>query len=436
VTATSETERHATGVIRPSIAPAQRTQTSLTVLVLIFVGFISLGLPDGLLGVAFPSIRQTFSLPLDALGAVFFTGVCGYLAASLASGWIVNRIGVAFLLTLSAIATAIALIGYALAPSWWVIVALGLVSGLGAGAIDAGLNSYVALMHSQRLLAWLHAFFGIGAASGPAIMMAVLDAGYPWQMGYGIVGTAQLGLGACFYLTRRKWRMTAGRDDLTPQDRASGGGSGPSQGVEAIQERAASGRRPGLVAPAIWLSVFLFLVYTGVETTAGQWAYTLLVEGRGVETRLAGLAVSAFWGALAVGRVLSGLFGDRVAPVNLIRGGMLGMLAGAALVWVDLTTWLTLMGLGLIGLAAGPVFPAMIGVTPARFGAGQAATIIGFQVAAASLGIAGLPALAGILAARIDLEIIATLLVISTVGMLALNELVNRLVTRPASATI
>src|SRR5690606_34998880 len=138
--------------------------------------------------------------------------------------------------------------------------------------------------------------------------------------------------------------------------------------------RAEHGR---LFSPAVCITILLFVVYTGVETTAGQWAYTLLVEGRGVDIGVAGLAVSVYWGMLAVGRVLAGLFGDRVTPVMQIRSGMLGMVAGAALVWADLSTWTTLSALGLIGLAAGPIFPAMIGVTPARFGSARASTIIG-----------------------------------------------------------
>ena len=142
---------------------------------LIFVGFVSLGLPDGLLGVAWPSIRQTFGLPLDALGALFLTTVCGYLAASLTSGWVVKGLGVGLLLALSAFATAISLLTFALAPAWAFMIAVGILAGLGGGAIDAGLNSYVALLHSPRLLSWLHACFGLGAATGPAIMLVVLE---------------------------------------------------------------------------------------------------------------------------------------------------------------------------------------------------------------------------------------------------------------------
>jgi fucose permease len=400
-------------------------RTSLTVLVLVFVGFVSLGLPDGLLGVAWPSIRQTFGLPLDALGALFLTSVVGYLAASLASGWVVQRTGVGLLLALSALATATSLLTFALAPTWTAIVAVGILAGLGGGAIDAGLNSYVALAHSPRLLSWLHACFGVGAATGPAIMMAVLSSGQSWRLGYAIVGVGQLVLGLCFLLTRRQWQVTPARAPaLAPRPllpRSRGEARGASYQL----------RWP----PAVWLSILLFLLYTGIETAAGQWSYTLFVEGRAISPQAASIGVSAYWGALAAGRLLAGLVANRIAPATLTRWSMVGVLAGAILVWLNLASWLSFAGLVLMGLAAAPIFPALIGVTPRRFGSVQAATIIGFEVGAASLGIAGLPALAGIVAARFGLEVIPLLLVVASVGMLALHEAVVRLATRSTIRT-
>jgi fucose permease len=393
--------------------------TSITLLILVFVGFISLGLPDGLLGVAWPSIRQTFGLPLDALGALFMTTVVGYLTASLTSAWIVRKIGVGMLLALSAFATAMSLLTFAFAPNWATIVLAGVLAGLGGGAIDAGLNSYVALTHSPRFLSWLHACFGVGAATGPAIMLAVLDAGLPWGAGYAIVGSGQALLGACFLLTSRQWQV-ATEDDLTPQPSPRRGEGDPG---------------PAGWPPAAWLTIVLFLVYTGTETAAGQWAYTLFVEGRGIAAQAAGLVVSAYWGGLALGRVLSGLIANRIAPATLTRWSMAGMLVGAILIWLNLTVWLSFGGLVLMGLAAAAVFPSLIAVTPARFGADRASTIIGFQVAAASLGITGLPALSGVLAARVGLETIPLLLIVSSAGMIALHETVLRLTTRATSRT-
>jgi fucose permease len=173
--------------------------------------------------------------------------------------------------------------------------------------------------------------------------------------------------------------------------------------------------------------VLLFLVYTGIETTGGQWAYSLFVEGRGVAAQAAGLGVSAYWGALALGRVLGGIVANRIAPATLTRWSMAGMLAGAVLVAMNLSVWLSFGGLVLVGLSAASVFPSLIGVTPQRFGAGAAPTIIGFQVGAAALGIAGLPALSGVLASRLGLEVIPLVMVVSSLVMLGLHEVVVRL---------
>jgi fucose permease len=409
------------------------------VLILIFVGFVSLGLPDGLLGVAWPSMRQTFGLPLDALGALFLTSVIGYLASSLASGWVVDRIGVGMLLALSALATTVSLLTFAFAPAWAFIVVIGIVTGLGAGAIDAGLNSYVALLHSPRLLAWLHACFGVGAATGPWIMVSLLEAGQSWRLGYAIVGAGQLVLGLCFLLTRRQWDASPPAEPLTPrhplplveegEDRP---GAPAHQALAQATERGRGRLRRVAASPAVWLSVLLFLLYTGVETAAGQWAYTLFVEGRGISEQVAGFGVSAYWAALALGRVLAGIIDDRVSPATLTRWSMGGMVAGAGLIWLDGGAVVSFGGLVLMGLSAASVFPTLIGATPARFGPAQAATVIGFEVGAASLGIAGLPALAGVLAARQGLEVIPVVLVVGGVVMMALHEGVLRLAVPPA----
>jgi fucose permease len=187
--------------------------------------------------------------------------------------------------------------------------------------------------------------------------------------------------------------------------------------------------------PAVWLSVLLFLVYTGIETTAGQWAYSLFVEGRGIPAQAAGLGISAYWGALAGGRLLAGVVANRIAPATLIRWSMAGMVAGAVLIALNLAAWLSFGGLILVGFSAASVFPSLIGVTPERFGAAWAPTIIGFQVGAAALGIAGLPALAGVLATRYSLETIPLLMVASSAIMLALHEVVLRLAGHQAATT-
>jgi fucose permease len=168
-----------------------RQRTALLV-ALAYAAFVSLGLPDGLTGVAWPSIRTTFGLPLNALGALATTAMIGYLVSSFSSGRMLARLGVGGLLALSCLATAISLLGYGSAPLWGVMVGLGLLAGLGAGAIDAGLNTYAAENFSPRTVNWLHASFGLGAATGPMVMSSVISAGQSWRLGYLIVGVAQL----------------------------------------------------------------------------------------------------------------------------------------------------------------------------------------------------------------------------------------------------
>lgn len=371
--------------------PVPPVRMSLLLVVLSFVGFVSLGLPDGLLGVAWPSMRRAYDVPLDALGGYLIAAIAGYLLASITSGRVVGRLGVGLVLALSCLVTAASLLGIAAAPVWAVVVGLGLTAGLGAGAIDAGLNAYAALSFSPRLMNWLHASYSIGVTIGPALLGALFDAGLTWRWGYGIVGTAQVGLGLAFLMTLGRWKPAAA----------------PAPAPEPSHEPgtpATVGRRMVLA-----LGAGLFFAYTGLELTVGGWAYSLLVEARAMDAGPASLAVSTFWGALAVGRVLFGIVANRLDPTQLVRGCIGGMLAGAMLVWLDLGAGPTMFGLGLIGFAAAPVFPALVSATPARIGTREAVGTIdavGIQVSAAALGGALLPGLAGILAEQSSLEVV------------------------------
>ena len=174
-------------------------------LVLASLGFVSLGLPEGMLGVAWPSISSSFGLPLDALGLLLATFATGYFCASALSGRVMGRFGTGQVLAVSCGLTGTSLLGYAVAPGWYSMVALGGMLGLGAGTIDAGLNTYAAVAHGPRVLNWMHAAFGLGAAVGPLIMTAILASGLPWNLGYGLVALAQLGLAAGYWRTRTRF---------------------------------------------------------------------------------------------------------------------------------------------------------------------------------------------------------------------------------------
>lgn len=372
---------------------------------LAYAAFISLGLPDGLTGVAWPSIRTTFGLPLDALGALISTTTIGYLLSSFSSGRLLARMGVGWLLVVSCLATAVSLLGYGLVPLWAGMVALGLLAGLGAGAIDAGLNTYAAEQFSPRTMNWLHASFGLGAATGPLLMSGVISAGLPWQLGYLIVGGAQLILATCFAVTRTQWQAHHEAAKLEPV------ASAPMLAT--------------LRLPVAWLSILLFFLYTGLEITAGQWLYTLLTEARGMGPAVAGIWVSVFWGSLTVGRIFSGVIVERITVRQLLWLCLAGTVLGVALLWLNLAPCLALAGVALLGLALAPMFPSFMSLTPARMGPAHAANTVGFQVAAAMLGGAAMVGGFGILAARVGLEALGPFLLVAAVlltGVFALLE--------------
>lgn len=393
---------------------AQRSYLLVTLLT--FVAFISLGLPDGLLGVASPSIRHTYSLPLNAIGTIFITGTIGYFLSSLSSGQLVTRLGVGRLLALSSLVTSIALLGYALSSAWWMMVALALFLGLGAGAIDAGLNTYVAAHRSERMMQWLHASFGLGTTLGPMIMTAVLVSNLSWRWGYLLVSGAQFFLAICFFATASMWR------------------DGNSISASPAESQAGPGIGETLRHPGAWLSILMFFVYAGLEYSAGQWSYTLFVEARGIAPDVAGVWLSAYWGLFTVGRITAGIFSTRIGGVRLLQLSMFGaVLAAAILVWNPFPIS-GLVGVGLLGFSLAPIFPALISSTASRVGLRHTPNTIGFEVAAASIGISILPAALGVLAANNGLEIICVALLAFAIILLGLYQTVRRITLQTESA--
>jgi fucose permease len=379
----------------------------LRLAVLAGVAFISLGLPDGLLGVAWPSMRLFFGLDIEAVGALLVATMCGYVASSFSSGSLLRRLNVGSVLALSCALTACGLLGYATTSQWPLMVALGVALGVGGGAIDSALNTYAATHHGARTLNWLHACYGLGAATGPLIMTVVLGAGLGWQRGYAMVGLAQLALAACFGATVRWWESTeiAGSAPIPP----------PFATIPATLRLA--GARLGIAA---------FFVYAGVEASAGVWTYTLLTEARGADPVNAARAVSLFWGGLTGGRLLAAFAGTRVPPRRMLWAALWGVTLGTMLMWGDISQGLTYAGVLLAGWACGPIFPTLVAITPARLGAEHAANAVGFQIASAALGLSILPSLVGVAAGAFGIEVIATLLVAMAVLLMLVYRLLER----------
>ncbi|HKP12689.1 MAG TPA: MFS transporter [Blastocatellia bacterium] len=370
---------------------------------LAYLGFVSLGLPDGLHGVAWPFVRATFNLPLDALGTLLVVFTAGYLLSSFSSGRLLARMSVGTLLAASCLLMAVSLAGYALTPRWVWMVCVTAIAGAGSGAIDAGLNTYAATNFSPRTVNWLHACYGVGASAGPVIMTSVLNAGYVWRWGYGIVAVSQLVMAVAFGFTRNLWKAGSTGEPV--------GGGAP-----------AASSRSTLRLPVVWLSVATFFVYTGLESAAGTWAFSLFTEGRAIAVREAGLWVSVYFGCLTAGRVGFGFVAEWGAARWLLRCCLVSIVMGAALIWMNASGMSSFLGLALIGFAAGPIFPSLIAATPRRVGEAHTANAVGFQIAAAVLGASLVPAAVGILADRFGLESVGPALLFEALVLIALYE--------------
>ncbi len=348
-----------------------------SLLLLAYLGFVSLGLPDGLLGVGWPSISDELGVPTSAVGFVLIAATAGYLASSVAGGFTVARVGVGWLLAGSTALASLALTGYATSELFVLTVAIAFLLGLGSGAVDSGLNAYAASAFGARHMNWLHAFFGLGVAIGPLIMTGVLQAGWSWRWGYAVVAVAQAALAVAFVLTVRAWVRDAPVTATGEPVQSVGGGA-------------------TLALPAVWLGALAFALYVAVEAGAGLWAYLLLTRGRGVSPGVAGLCVSLYWGMLFAGRLVFGLVSERLGSHRVLFGSLSGLVVGTALMAVPGFPPVTVLGLAVVGFAAAPVFPLLILTTADRVGAVHADRTIGVQIGAAALGGALIPAAIGV----------------------------------------
>jgi fucose permease len=304
-----------------------------------------------------------------------------------------------------------------------VIVPLGLATGLGSGAIDAGLNTYFAANHSTKLMNWLHACFGIGATLGPIVMRVSLAVSGSWRWGYVAAGLLHAGFAVCFWLTRDRWTLAESPDAASPEETSP---PPEAQGARAVDT---------LKLPLVWLGVALFFLYTGVENTTGQWSYSLLTGARSVPPNVAAFWASAYWGSLTVGRIVFGFVTDRLGIERSLRLAMLGAICAAVLIWWNAVNLFGLLGLALMGFAVSPLFPLSVSATPRRVGADHAANAIGFQIALGGLGFSLVPALAGVLAERLGLEVIGPFLLLASIAMFLLHEVAVRRGLNAATAS-
>lgn len=378
----------------------------IALLAVIYVAFISLGLPDGVLGVAWPAMRATLAQPLEAAGLVTLIVTACSALSSFASGAVLQRLGTGWVITVSGFLTGLALLGFAWSPSFTWILLLALPLGLGAGSVDAGLNHFVARHYSARHMNWLHGCWGIGATAGPFIMGSALASTSGWQRGYQTIALAQLALALLFLASLRLWQREPERAEVEP-------------------EHGASARRRAVPPWAPWLAASTYLVYTTVEVGTGLWAASILVDERQLDPVRAGFWVAGFFGAIMTGRFAIGLVAVRLGNRALVRAGLLCACAGAllfALPGLPAPVWLA--ALVLLGLGCAPIFPSLMHEATRRFDADTARRVIGRQVGFAYVGCALGPAALGLLGAHVGLWAIMPAILLA---LLLLYAMVRRL---------
>jgi fucose permease len=375
-------------------------QPKRLLLVLCFIAFISLGLPDALLGVAWPTMADEFSTSLDRLGIIMTGGTVGYALSSFMIGAIVNRIGLAGLLIQSASLTVIALLLFMVVPDWYWMPFVALIAGLGGGGIDAGLNAYVDKHYSSRIMQWLHASFGVGVTLGPAIMTLSLAMTGLWRPGYLVVAFLMLLMLSAFIHYRGLWSNQPDTDETEEQSNAS--------------------MLATLKLPAAWLSMLAFFLYTSAEIGLGFWAFTLLTESRGVVLATAGLWVTIYWGSFTVGRILAGLLAPKLGEMRLTLFGLLISLIGLVLFTLQIGGPGGVYGLALIGLGFAPTFPALLSTTSERVAKAHVTNLIGMQISAAGVGLVVMPLSLGLLVSSFGLESLAQVFLGMTASVLLL----------------
>lgn len=383
---------------RPAAPPARPAAAGM-LLAVAYVGFVSLGFPDPVSGVAWPSVRDEFGLAQSGFGLVFVALGCGYCLSGFFGGALTSALGLGNLLWVSSGLVAVAMLGSGVAPGWWVFVLCCVAWGLGSGGIDAGLNAFASTHFPARHMNWLHACYSLGATIGPVAAAAVLMRTGSWRGGYLLVGGALVAMTAQFLVTRRRW------DD-------------PGHASTAAEPTAPL--RAALRHPLVWLQAALFFVYVGIEFTIGQWSFTLLTESRGVGVAVAGGLAGAYYAAIGVGRVIAGVIADRVGVDQLVRAALVLSAAGAAV--FAFVPQLGPVGLLLAGLGLAPVFPCLMARTPDRLGPAVAAHAVGFQVSAGMLGAALVPGAAGLLAEGYGLEAVGGFAVGLGVALMATHE--------------
>lgn len=373
----------------------------------IYLAFISLGLPDALLGAAWPSMYQPLGADLSWAGAVSMIISAGTIVSSLASDRLNSRLGTGKVTAGSVALTAIALFGFSTCTAFWQLCVWAVPYGLGAGSVDAALNNYVALHYQSRHMSWLHCMWGVGASVGPVIMGRALAAG-SWQSGYRAISLMQIVLTAILLFSLPLWKR--------PDEDGAGVNVTPEH--RSLPQLL---RIPGV--PEVMIS---FACYSAVEATAGMWAASYCTLMRGIDAQTAAGWASLFYLGITVGRFFSGFLTMKFNDHQMIRGGQAVILVGLVLIFLPAGNTLLFAGLIIVGLGCAPIYPSIIHETPANFGRNLSMSMTGVQMAAAYVGTTLLPPFFGLLAQHISMGLFPWYLLTALILMTVSSEAMHR----------
>lgn len=391
-------------------------------LAIIYLAFISLGLPDSLIGAGWPVMHTDLGVPVAYAGLVTMIIAGGTIVSSLASERLTKRFGTGWVTAVSVGMTAAALLGFSQATHFWMLLVWAIPYGLGAGAVDAALNNYVALHYSSRVMSWLHGFWGIGASISPFIMGFALARNLGWPYGYLIVGGIQVVMTAILIGGLPLWNKVNPPPTAPETPSFEAPSSGPLTVRQAFQ------------IPGVSLMLAGFLAYCAMEATTILWGATYLVQQRNITPALAATYASLYLIGITSGRFLSGLVSERMGDRGMIKYGMIVVLVGVSLIAIPTSNELVpLVGLVVAGLGSAPIYPSIIHSTPANFGKENSHGIIGIQMAAAYVGSTLAPPIFGFLAAAAGMWLFPLYLLVFAALVLFMTQRLNRVVDEQAT---
>ena len=393
----------------------------------IYLAFISLGLPDALLGSAWPTMQREFDVPVSWQGGVSMIISAGTIVSALLSDRLTLRFGAGRVTAVSVAMTALALLGFSVSPNYWLLMVMAIPYGLGAGGVDAALNNYVAIHYESRHMSWLHCMWGLGASIGPYIMGFALGAGQGWQWGYRYISVIQIALTVLLAFSLPLWKGRSAAPAGVPDPTASGAAS-PAAASSDAACREPLGVRGVLAIRGAREILIMFFCYCAVETTCFLWTSSYLAMARGFDTVAAATWSAVFYLGITVGRGLSGFMTMRFDDPTMIRIGQALLFAGIVVVMLPLPGVVpVLAGFGLMGLGCAPIYPCVIHSTPGYFGEENSQAIVGVQMASAYTGSMLAPPLFGLIAQYASVSLLPWYALAILVLMVAMHERLRKL---------